>query len=126
MDKTNRKEVTLEWDEIIKRHPSFARVFLAQQVILMEASDLGFRFIDLNMCQLLATKLPVLFEDFWRHRCPPPGIRGIRPSEIWDCLIKQNRDPAECFKNDDPEGWFDDPFEGGKTLPPIPPVPPLK
>lgn len=46
-------------------------------------------------------------------------------SGILASLSQGNRDPADCFGSDDPEGWFDDPFRGGRGLPPKPPVPPL-
>ena len=125
MKKADRKKATMEWSEILKKHPSFARVFLAQQAILMEASELGFRLVDRNMCQLLKAGLPVLFEDFWARQCKGE-IREVQIGGVIGCLTEDNRDPARCFGNDDPEGWFDDPLAGGKTLPPKPPIPPLR
>ncbi len=125
MKKADRKKAAMEWSEILKMHPSFARVILAQQAILMEASELGFRLIDRSMCQILRAGLPVLFEDFWARRCKEE-IREVQIGGIIGCLTQGNRDPARCFGSDDPEGWFDDPLAGGKTLPPKPPVPPLR
>src|SRR3989304_3548459 len=69
MNKKDREKATAEWKVILKNHPPFARVFLSQQAILMEASQLGFKLVDRSMCQLLRTGLPVLFEDYWAARC---------------------------------------------------------
>ena len=118
MKKEDRKKIAQEWNEILKKHPSFARTFLAQQAILMEASEVGFRLVDRSMCQLLKAGLPVLFEDFWDRRCKQE-ISQVHIGGVIGCLTEGNRDPARCFGNDDPERWFDDPLAGGKTLPPI-------
>lgn len=125
MKKEDRKRVAQEWNEILEKYPSFARTFLAEQAILMEASEVGFRLVDRSMCQLLEAGLPVLFEDFWVHRCKQQ-IAQMHLGGIIGCLTEGNRDPARCFGTDDPEGWFDDPLAGGKILPPKPPVPPLR
>ena len=69
MKKADKKKAAMEWNEILKEHPLFARVFLAQQAIVMESSELGFRLVDRSMCQLLKAGLPVLFEDFWVRKC---------------------------------------------------------
>ncbi len=123
MKKADRKKAVMEWNEILKKHPSFARVFLAQQAILMESSELGFRLVDRSMCRLLKAGLPVLFEDFWLPKCAEE-IREVHIGGVFECLTEGNRDPARCFGNDDSEGWFDDPLAGGRTLPPQNPVPP--
>jgi hypothetical protein len=124
MKKTERKKALKEWNQIIKYHPTFAQTFLAQQAILMEASEIGFRLVDRSMCRLIKGGLPVLFEDYWITRCVE-DIKEVQLSGILACLSQGNRDPADCFGSDDPEGWFDDPFCGGGVLPPKPPVPPL-
>jgi hypothetical protein len=124
MNKAEKKKAAVEWSEILKNHPSFARVFLAQQAILMEASELGIKLVDRSMCQLLRAGLPVLFEGFWVRRCKEE-IRYVQSDGVIGCLTRGNRDPARCFSSDDPEAWFDDPLAGGRTLPPKPPVPPI-
>jgi hypothetical protein len=123
MNKVDRKNATMEWKEIAKKHPSFARVFLAQQAILMESSELGFKLVDRSMCQLLKAGLPILFEDFWKRQCNEE-IREVQIGGVIGCLTKRRSDPARCFGNDD-QDWFIDPLAGGKTIPPKPPVPPL-
>jgi hypothetical protein len=126
MEKAERAEALKEWATILKNHPKFARTFLAQQAILIEASELGFRLVDRSMCQLLSVGLPVLFEDFWKTKCKIEH-HEVQIGGIIGCLTEsRNRDPAGCFGNDDPEGWFDDPFAGEQTLPPKPPVPPIR
>ena len=125
MKKADRQKAAMEWNEIVQKHPRFARVFLAQQAILMEASEIGFRLVDRSMCQLLRAGLPVLFEDFWLRNCKAE-IRQVQIGGVIGCLTEGNRDPARCFSSDDPAGWFDDPLAGGKTLPPKGPVPPLR
>jgi hypothetical protein len=112
-----------EWKVIMEKHPTFARSFLAQQVIMMEVSELGYRIIDKLMCKLVETKLPILFEDYWAKKCKQ--IVRVEPGGVIGCLTETNRDPAQCFGTDDEEGFFEDPLAGGKTLPPKPPIPPL-
>jgi hypothetical protein len=123
MNKGQRKKMAAEWKVIMEKHPTFARSFLAQQAIMMEASELGYRIIDKLMCKLLETKLPVLFEDYWAKKCKE--VVRIEPGGVIGCLTETNRDPARCFGTDDEEGFFEDPLAGGKTLPPKPPIPPL-
>ena len=125
MKKADRKKAAKEWNEIVEKHPMFARVFLAQQAILMESSELGFRLVDRSMCQLLRTGLPVLFENFWIRKCKEE-IGEVHVGGVIGCLTEGNRDPARCFGSDDPEGWFDDPLAGSQTLPPNPPIPTMR
>ena len=126
MNKADRKKAAVEWEQIMKDHPAFARVFLVQQAILMEAAELGAKVVDRSMGRLLGTGMPVLFEDFWVARCKQT-LREVRLSDQIECVTALNRDPARCFNLDpgDPP-WFDDPFVGAQTLPPKPPIPPLK
>lgn len=122
MNKKDRVKSAVEWKKLIKAHPAFARVFLSQQAILMELSQTGHEFVDKRMCQLLKSGLPVLFEDYWAARCTV-AVEKLPP--LLACITALNRDPGRCF-NLDPageEGWFDDPFAGGQTLPPKPPDP---
>lgn len=125
MNKAQRKKASTEWNQIMRSHPVFARVFLVQQAILMEAAELGDRTVDRAMCRLTASGMPVLFEEYWAARCKQP-LREVRLSEQLECVTQLNRDPARCFNLDpgDPP-WFDDPFAKGLTLPPKPPIPPL-
>ncbi len=125
MKTAERKKAAVEWTGILKEHPAFARVFLAQQAILMELSELGSRVVDRSMCRLSKTGLPVLFEDFWVSKCREE-LREVQIGGVIGCLTERNRDPARCFDRDDPEEWFDDPLAKGRTLPPKPPIPPLK
>ena len=124
MNKVEKKKAAKEWENILVNHPTFARLFLAQQVILMEASWLGFRVVERRMCELLNAQLPVLFADYWESHCnqfvvsPLPGI--------WGCLQDNRNNPTVCFSLPHEDEWFDDPFAKGKTIPPKPPVPPLK
>ena len=126
MNTKKRKEAMAEWKVILKNHPAFARVFLSQQAILIEASQLGFRLVDRSMCRLLKAGLPVIFEDYWTSRCKDQ-VGEIRLSDQLECITALNRDPGRCFNLDpgDPP-WFDDPLAGGQSLPPKPPIPPLK
>jgi hypothetical protein len=126
MNKVDRKKAADEWKQIMDNHPAFARVFLVQQAILMEAAELGAKVVDRAMSQLLSTGMPVLFEGFWTTRAKQT-LSEVRLSDQIECVTALNRDPARCFNLDpgDPP-WFDDPFIGGQTLPPKPPIPPLK
>lgn len=125
MRKTEKKKLAKEWKEILNNHPAFARVFLAQQAILIDASELGYQVIDRYMCDLLHAGLPVLFQEFWASRCKKVNL--IRPIHTTiTCLIesmKKHRDPARCFGTND-DGWFDDPRDYRRIG--KPPIPPLK
>jgi hypothetical protein len=121
----DREKMLVEWNKLLQEHPTFARAFLVQQAILMEASELGYAFVDRSMCHLLDSGLPVLFEDFWAERCKTKVRAEIAIGGLVGCLTTGNRDPANCFDLDGPEGFFDDPLAGGRTLPPKPPIPPL-
>ncbi|MFH0728473.1 MAG: hypothetical protein V2B19_19315 [Pseudomonadota bacterium] len=120
MNKKGRGKAMADWKTLLKGHPAFARVFLAQQAMLIEASQLGFGFVDVRMSQILRTGLPVLFEDYWISRCKQTDEENLPP--MVECITELNRDPARCF-NLDPGGWFDDPLAGGQAFPPKPPNP---
>jgi len=124
MKEDKRKANLKEWLELKKSHPSFAKAFLAQQAILMEASEIGLPLIDRSMCMLLQSGLPVLFEDYWTKKCRGE-IRDVHIGGVIGCLTYGNRDPARCFDLSDEGDWFDDPLKGGKVVPPKPPIPPL-
>jgi hypothetical protein len=121
MIKKERDKATAEWKMILKNHPGFARVFLSQQVLLIEASQNGSRFVDMRMCQLVHSNLPVLFEDYWKDRCKYIVQENLSPT--LECISELNRDPARCFGSD-LDIWFDDPLAGGRVFPPEPPPDP--
>jgi hypothetical protein len=124
MDKSEKAAALKQWRKVLKGHPKFARAFLAQQAILMEASELGNRLVDARMCKLLELGFVIPFYEYWRERCKKP-VRVVEIGGILGCLAKA-RDPAECFSLPHEDEWFDDPLAGGRVLPPRPPVPPLK
>lgn len=125
MEKDEKAEALKEWATVLKDHPKFARAFLAQQAILIEASELGYRLIDARMCKLLELGFVVPFLEYWRERCKK--LKLVRLEEaggILGCLASA-KNPADCFSLPHEDEWFDDPFAGGRTLPPEPPIPPL-
>lgn len=124
MTKTEKAEALKEWAMVLKNHPKFAKVLLAQQAILMEASELGYRLIDVRMCKLLELGMVVPFLEYWQKHCKPP-VRIEEVGGIIECIARA-KNPADCFSLPHEDDWFDDPFAGGKTLPPKPPIPPLK
>lgn len=123
--KKDRKQLAEEWQKIIEYHPDFARSFLAQQAILMEASQLGYMPVVKSMCDLLDSGLPVLFEDYWATRCKKV-TKIVEAGDLLDCLSRTSRDPAECFGSEDPEDFFEDPLAGEHVLPPKPPDPHIR
>ncbi len=123
MEKSEKAEALREWATVLKDHPKFARAFLAQQAILIEASELGYRPIEARMCKLLELGFVVPFAKYWRKRCAK--LVRVEVGGIIGCLASAN-DPAECFSLPHEDEWFDDPFAGGQTLPPKPPIPPLE
>lgn len=122
MEKSEKAEGLREWVKVLKDHPKFARAFLAQQVILIEASELGYRLIDARMCKLLERGFVVPFMEYWLKRCKK--LVRVELGGFFGCLAS-TRDPADCFRLPHEDGWFDDPFAGGRILPPKPPIPPL-
>lgn len=58
-----------EWNEIRKRHPNFARAFLAQQAILLEASESSREVIEAGMSKLLELGVAFPFMEYWAERC---------------------------------------------------------
>jgi hypothetical protein len=123
MKKGEKAEAIREWAVILKDHPKFARAFLAQQAILIEASEVGFRLIDSRMCRLIELGIVVPFLEYWRQRCPE-AVR-VEVGGLLGCLASA-RNPADCFSIAGEDEWFDDPFAGGRTLPSNPPIPPLR
>jgi len=123
MPKTDRKKLGQEWGEILKNHPRFASTFLAQQVILIQAAEIGDVQIGGQMCLLQRLGFPILFEDYWVTRCKGQAL----PAEIGGvigCLTEHmNRDPAGCFNTRDEIEWFDDPIAAGRILPELPHLP---
>lgn len=98
-----RKALAAEWTKIMKNHPEFARVFLAQQFILMETRE---RRVTETMCKLMRRDLPVLFEDRWIDPCKQTVVPH-KLSGVLGCLTETNGDPASCFASE--EDWFIDP-----------------
>ena len=107
------KALAVEWTTIMKEHPKFARVFLAQQFILMDSKDVK---VTQGMCGLAATDLPVLFEGYWLSPCGQARVVQ-RPSGVIACLTVTNRDPGRCVSVNEDDQWFDDPT-GRTTVPP--------
>jgi hypothetical protein len=110
MDEKEKNEALQEWLSVLKDHPRFARAFLAQQAILIEAVELGDYMIQDKMCRLIALGFRVPFLEYWRKRC---GAIRVPPGAIPDCLI--SRDPRECFEIQHEGEWFDDPFPRWQT-----------
>jgi hypothetical protein len=123
MDKAQKAAAIKEWAQILKDHPNFARAFIAQQAMLIEASELGNRLIDMYMCKLIGLGMVVPFQEFWESRCK--NLIPVRPGGVLDCLARA-ADPADCMVVPHEDEWFDDPFAKGGTLPPIGPVPSLR
>ena len=123
MKKSEKAEALKEWAEVLKEHPKFARAFLAQQAILLEASELGYRRVDAAMCKLLELGFVFPFMEYWIERCKKP-VR-VEVGGVIGCLASA-KNPASCFSLPHEDEWFDDPLAGGRTLPPKPPIPPLK
>ena len=123
MQKSDKATALKEWREIMKKHPDFARVVLAQQAVLIEASQWGNRIVEDRMCKLVQAGLVFPFLEYWQERCkkaPPVDVGGVI-----GCIMTA-KNPASCFSLRGEDEWFDDPLAGGKVVPPRPPVPPLK
>ena len=121
MKKDGRKELTKEWNEIVQNHPGFARAFLFEQALLMQASILGYKMVGQSMSKLIGAGLPVLFEDFWTARNEELTHDRILLEGLLGCLTDSSRDPSRCFPP--LHDFFDDPLAGGRVLPPKEPDP---
>ena len=125
MEKDKKAEALKEWAVVLKEHPKFAKAFLAQQAIMMEASELGDSLIVSRMCKLIELGFFIPFLGYWEERCKKlKPIRIEDTDSIFACLASAN-DPADCFSLPHEDEWFNDPFVGGRFLPPKPPIPPL-
>ena len=118
MKKTEVTKVDSEWKLIMKNHPTFARVLLAQQAILIEASQLGDKTVDYNMCEVLNSKLPVIFGNYWAERCTQ-DFGNIQISPQLSCILDSgDGNPAACFNMNPDDSWLDVPPKF-KTTPPL-------
>ena len=106
-DKTNA--IDSEWKTIMKNHPGFARVLLAQQAILIESSQLGDKAVDYNMCQVLNSGMPVIFGNYWTDRGQQDfGLLQISPQ--LSCILDSgDGNPAACFNMNPADSWLDVP-----------------
>jgi len=116
-----RKALTAKWKKIMKQYPEFARMVLAQQIILMEIADRE-PIVRERMCGLLSPGVAVLFEDHWVTNCPV--ITEQKVSGVLGCLTVTNRDPAGCIESKDEIQWFDDPTGRYGWPPKLPPTGP--
>jgi hypothetical protein len=128
MKKTEGAKVDSEWKLIMKNHPTFARVLLAQQAILIEASQLGDKTVDFNMCEVLNSNLPVIFGNYWAERCRQ-DFGSIQISPQLSCILDSgDGNPAACFNMNPEDSWLDVPpkFKTKPTLAIFPVKPPAK
>jgi hypothetical protein len=116
MKKNAGSKVVSEWKLIMKNHPTFARVLLAQQAILIEASQRGDKAVDFDMFQVLNSELPVIFANYWAER----GLQDFGAKRISDqlsCILDSpDGDPAACFNINPEDSWLDVPSKW-KTKP---------
>ena len=116
MKKNVGTKTVSEWKLIMKNHPTFARVLLAQQAILIEASQRGDKAVDFDMLQVLNSELPVIFANYWAER----GLQDFglkRISDQLSCILDSpDGNPAACFNIHPEDSWLDVPSKW-KTKP---------
>jgi hypothetical protein len=118
MKKSEATTLDSEWKLIMKNHPTFARVLLAQQAILIEASQMGDKIVDYNMCEVLNAKLPVIFGNYWAERCTQ-DFGNLKMSAQLSCILDSgDGNPAACFNMNPEDSWLDIP-PSFKTKPPL-------
>jgi hypothetical protein len=118
MKKAEGNKVDSEWKLIMKNHPTFARVLLAQQAILIEASQLGDKTIDFNMREILNSNLPVIFGNYWMER-GTQDFGNLQISPQLSCILESgDGNPAACFNMNPQDSWLDVP-PSFKTKPPL-------
>jgi hypothetical protein len=109
MKKSEVTQVDTEWKKIMKNHPTFARVLLAQQAILIEASQLGDKTVDFNMVEIMKAKLPVIFGNYWVER-GTQDFGNIQISPQLSCILDSgDGNPAACFNMNPEDSWLDIP-----------------
>ncbi|MCC6397442.1 MAG: hypothetical protein IT282_10520 [Bacteroidetes bacterium] len=121
MEKSREEEALREWSAVLKDHPKFARAFLAQQAVLIEAAELGNRLIEARICKLLEFGFVIPFLEYWRERCKK-SVR-VEVEGVIGCLATA-KNPSDCFSLPHEDEWLDNPFAGGRTLPPEHSIPP--
>jgi hypothetical protein len=118
MKNTEGSKIDSEWKLIMKNHPTFARVLLAQQAILIEASQLGDKTVDYNMCEVLNSNLPVIFGNYWVER-GTQDFGNMQISPQLSCILDSgDGNPAACFNMNPQDSWLDIP-PTFKTKPPL-------
>lgn len=117
-EKQTDSQYLKDWDKIRSDYPAFAKVYLQQQLILIEAARLGSTSAKKRMCELLKHS-SVVFQDFWLKYCVEVP-RESPLQALLDCL-KSSPDPGSCFESD--RDWFHDPLEDWGKLPDPPPNP---
>ena len=117
-----RKALTAKWKKIMKQYPEFARMVLAQQIILTEIAAREPMVREERMCRLLRPGVAVLFEDHWVLNCS--AITEQKLPGVFGCLTETNRDPSRCFESNDEIQWFDDPTGRDGWPPTLPPTGP--
>jgi hypothetical protein len=109
MKKNAGTKTVSEWKLIMKNHPTFARVLLAQQAILIEASQRGDKAVDFDMSQVVNSELPVIFNNYWVER----GLQDFGKMRISDqlaCILDSpDGNPAACFNINPEDSWLDVP-----------------
>jgi hypothetical protein len=109
MKKSEGSKIDSEWKIIMKNHPTFARVLLAQQAILIEASQLGDKVVDYNMCEILNSGMPVIFGNYWAERCTQ-DFGKLKVSAQLSCILDSgDGNPAACFNMNPDDSWLDIP-----------------
>jgi hypothetical protein len=109
MKKSEVTQVDSEWKKIMKNHPAFARVLLAQQAILIEASQLGDKTVDFNMAEVLNSRLPVIFGNYWAERSTQ-DFGNIQISPQLSCILDSgDGNPAACFNMNPADSWLNIP-----------------
>ena len=119
----DRKQAVDEWRRIRTDYPEFAKVFIVQQFILMEAAQTPDKSVRIGMCSLIRAGLIPPFSDFWAQLCGTTQLPP--PTGVLACLIHA-KDPSKCLTIPHEDEWFEDPFAKGRVLPEKPPIGPLK
>jgi hypothetical protein len=118
MKKNAVTQVDTEWKKIMNDHPTFARVLLAQQAVLIEASQLGDKTVDYNMVEIMKARLPVIFGNYWAER-GTQDFGNMQISPQLSCILDSgDGNPAACFNMNPEDSWLDIPPSFKSTPPP--------
>ncbi len=95
MEKNENKNLEM----LANDFPEFAKAFIALNLAVIEAAHSGSSKLSKRMCEMLASKLPIMFRNHWKKSCDsdPPGILSTAVTSLEACLEQPERNYDDCY-----------------------------